>query len=427
VKRAAPALLAFSLAACVPPAKVQVPPAAPPPAARPEAAPAVRPEFRGVWVATVANIDWPSARGLPSGAQRAEMVAILERAAALNLNAVVLQVRPAADAIFPSVFEPWSEFLSGESGRAPDPPWDPLAAWVAEAHRRGLQLHAWFNPFRARHSSAKSPIPPGHIARRRPDLAREYGSQLWLDPGEEEVQAHALAVILDVVARYDVDGVHLDDYFYPYPVRDASGVEVDFPDGASFGRYVASGGALSRDDWRRWNVNRFIQRLYGDVHRVRPSVLVGVSPFGIWRPDRPQGVKGFNAYEKLFADARTWLERGWVDYLSPQLYWGSWQTEQSFSALLAWWAAQNPQGRHVWPGLIASRVGSPENGWPPSEIVEQIRASRGQSGVTGHVLFSMKALKNGQGGLGDLLRRDVYAERAPVPPSPWLAAPAPAR
>jgi uncharacterized lipoprotein YddW (UPF0748 family) len=194
-------------------------------------------EFRAAWVAAVGNIDWPSKRDLSTAEQKAELLAILDRAAELKLNVVILQVRPAADALYASAIEPWSEYLTGAMGKPPEPFYDPLAFAVAEAHRRGLELHAWFNPFRARHFSAKSPIAGSHISRRRPQWVRPYGKQLWLDPGEKGVQDYSLSVVMDVVKRYDIDGVHFDDYFYPYKEPDAAGRDLDFPDGLSWRRY----------------------------------------------------------------------------------------------------------------------------------------------------------------------------------------------
>jgi uncharacterized lipoprotein YddW (UPF0748 family) len=411
-------LAAALVAACVakPPSIVSGPRAVPLPARAAAPAGSCR-EMRGVWVATVGNFDWPSAPGLPAARQKQELVFLLDSLAALNANAVILQVRPAADALYPSALEPWSEVLSGTQGVAPEPLWDPLAFAIAEAHARGMELHAWFNPYRARPASSVSPAAASHVSRRRPDLVRAYGRQLWLDPGEEDVAAHSLAVILDVVKRYDVDGIHLDDYFYPYPEKDAAGNVVEFPDEPSFATYVASGGVLGREDWRRWNVNRFVKRLHDEVKAVKRGVRVGISPFGIWRPGRPAQVRGFDAYEEISADARTWLQRGWVDYLAPQLYWPIEQKEQSFPALLAWWAGQNVRERFLWPGLAANRVGVGEEGkgWPAREIAEQIRRTRAQPGASGHILFSARALLDNRAGLATELMKDVWAEPAELP------------
>ncbi len=415
--RRATAFAAVLLSGCGAPLPVPARVPAALPAGQPRAAVpgATCREFRGVWVATVGNIDWPSAPGLPSARQKQELAFLFDTLAALHANAVIFQVRPAADALYPSALEPWSEVLSGTQGVAPEPFWDPLAFAIAEAHARGMELHAWFNPYRAGPASSLFRAAATHVSRTRPDLVRAYGKQLWLDPGEEDVAARSLAVVLDVVRRYDVDGVHLDDYFYPYPEKDAAGNALEFPDGPSFGKYVASGGALGREDWRRWNVNRFVKRLHDEVKAAKPKVRVGISPFGIWRPGRPAQVKGFDAYEEISADARTWIQRGWVDYLAPQLYWPIDQKEQSFPALLAWWAAQTPKGSALWPGIAASRVGGDGKGWPAKEIAEQIRRTRAQPGATGHILFSARALLENRAGLSTELLKDVWAEPASLP------------
>jgi uncharacterized lipoprotein YddW (UPF0748 family) len=390
-------------------------------AADPGGVPPPQREFRGVWVATVDNIDWPSKRGLPADQQKEELLKILDRAAQLKLNAVIFQVRPACDALYASKYEPWSEYLTGQMGRAPDPYYDPLAFAVEEAHKRGLELHAWFNPYRAHHPSGKSPISEDHVSKTHPEIVRQYGRHLWLDPGERETQEHSLNVLMDVVKRYDIDGVHLDDYFYPYRERDESGSLIEFPDEPSWQRYRQSGGTLSREDWRRQNVNTFIQRVYRAVKKEKPWVKFGVSPFGIWRPGNPPQIKGFDPYAELYADARKWLVNGWLDYLVPQLYWPIAQTAQSYPVLLKWWVEQNPQGRHIWPGNYAGRVGDgSKTAWKADEIVKQIEATRRQPGATGNVFFSMKSLMENRGNLADRLISGPYAQPALVPACPWL-------
>ncbi|MFN2239155.1 MAG: glycoside hydrolase family 10 protein [Thermoanaerobaculia bacterium] len=380
-------------------------------------------EFRGVWVATVKNIDWPSRPGLSADLQKSELVAILDRAREMNFNAVIFQVRPAADALYRSRIEPWSEYLTGTMGR--DPGWDPLAFAVEEAHARGLELHAWINPYRARHRET-SPAAANHISVTHPHLVRAYGAYLWLDPGEDEVRAHTRSVVLDIVRRYQVDGIHLDDYFYPYPEKDASGATIPFPDDASWQRYRDSGGSLSRDDWRRENVNRLVQELWIDVHRADSSVKLGISPFGIWKPGNPAGVTGFDAREGLYADSRYWLQQGWVDYLSPQLYWPIASPDQSFSALLGWWLDQNSQGRHLWPGIITSRIANGQpNAFYPEEILHQIAMTR-TMGAGGTIQFSMKPLLENRAGIATRLSSTLYEEPALVPASPWLDSTPPA-
>lgn len=395
--------------------------AAAPVAAQP--APVPR-EFRAAWVATVANIDWPSAPGLPVAQQQDELRRLMDGAREMGLNALIFQVRPAADALYQSTLEPWSEFLTGQQGRPPEPFWDPLRFAVDEAHARGLELHAWFNPYRARFESRIGVASASHISRTRPALVKQYGRQLWMDPGEPAVRARTLAVVLDVVKRYDVDGIHLDDYFYPYPVERRRAV-VPFPDDASWTRYRRNGGALTRDDWRRENVNTLIRELYEGIRRTKPHVKFGISPFGIWRPGYPSSVRGFDAYTKLYADARKWLHEGWVDYFTPQLYWAIGAPAQSYPVLLRWWADENPRNRHLWVGNFTSRVTSSGSGWSPTEVLEQLRLTRRDPGAGGNVHFSMKTLLNNVRGLADSLSADLYAERALVPATPWLDATVP--
>ncbi|MBI3850328.1 MAG: family 10 glycosylhydrolase [Verrucomicrobia bacterium] len=371
-------------------------------------------EFRGAWVASVSNIDWPSQPGLSTAQQKAELVAILNRAAQLHLNAIILQVRPACDALYSSQLEPWSEYLTGTMGRPPSPYYDPLDFAVAEAHKRGLELHAWFNPFRARQSGAKSLVSAKHISRTRPELVRQYGKLLWLDPGEREVQDHSLRVVMDVVKRYDIDGVHFDDYFYPE--RGSTAGDSDFPDDRSWRRF-GTGGRLSREDWRRENVNTFIQRVYQSTKATKPWVKFGISPFGIWRPKNPAQIRGKDAYAELYADSRKWLANGWVDYFAPQLYWAIQPPEQSYPVLLKWWAEQNPKGRHLWPGMDATKVGGK---WTAEEIVKQVRLTRKQTRASGEIFWDMKSLMENRGRLASTLENDLFAQPALVPASPWL-------
>lgn len=380
-----------------------------------DAPPPPKREFRGVWVASVVNIDWPSKPGLSRSDQQREFLSLLDWTRQLHLNAVILQVRPSCDALYPSPYEPWCEFLSGTMGQPPEPYYDPLRFAIAEAHRRGLELHAWFNPFRARHHSAKSPIAPNHISRLRPDLVRKYDGHLWLDPGEPAVQAHTLRVILDVVKRYNIDGVHLDDYFYPY--RNAQGD--DFPDDPSWQDYLNGGGTLDRADWRRQNVDHFVAKVYREIKQRKPWVKFGISPFGIWRPGFPPQIRGKDAYAELYANSFKWFANGWLDYFSPQLYWKIDAPGQAYPVLLSWWAAQNFQDRHLWPGNNVSNIDYGE--WKPEEIVRQIQITRRVPKATGNVLFSARSLINHTNGLAEALLRHCYQEPALIPASPWLS------
>jgi uncharacterized lipoprotein YddW (UPF0748 family) len=378
-------------------------------------------EFRGAWIATVANKDWPSAPGLSVAQQKAELISLLDTAVRLKLNAVIFQVRPSCDAMYASPNEPWSAYLTGVQGQAPEPFYDPLAFAIEEAHRRGLELHAWFNPFRVRFSGAQWYPAPNSISRTHPEWVREYNGQEWLDPGEPAARAYVLRVIMDVVRRYDVDGVQLDDYFYPYPVPLGKGMDVPFPDGASWREFGMQSG-LSHTDWRRQNINQFIQNVYHSIKSVKPWVKFGVSPFGIWRPGNPPQIRGFDSYVNLFADSRLWLASGWVDYFSPQLYWPINAPQQSFPVLLNWWEQQNVRGRNLWPGLNAGDAGIK---FPAAEIANQIATTREQPGAGGDILFHLGSLANNPALAGAVAGE--YAQTALVPASPWLAASSPAK
>ena len=362
-------------------------------------------EFRAAWVATVHNIDWPSSPGLPAATQQAQLIAILDRARELKLNAILLQVRPMSDALYASPREPWSQFLTGRQGVAPG--YDPLEFAIREAHARGIELHAWINPFRAA-SNSKATLAANHVAKQHPEWVRTYGRQLWVDPGEPAAREYVLSIITDLVRRYDVDGVHIDDYFYPYPVKGAG----SFPDGATWERYGVKSG-MTRDDWRRDNINDFVRSMYRTVKSTKPSVQVGISPFGIWRPGVPATtIAQLDAYGQLFADSRKWLAEGWCDYLAPQLYWSIQPAKQSFPVLLDWWRAQS-RGKNVWPGIATDRIGSNR---PAKEIADQIALTRRGTNSPGHIHWSMKSLMRNQGGVADVLRNGPYAERAAATP-----------
>ena len=310
-------------------------------------------EFRAAWVATVANINWPSQVSLSAQEQKKEAIQLLDLLARHNYNAVIFQVRPQCDALYKSDLEPWSYYLTGSQGQAPDPFYDPLLFWIEQAHQRGLELHVWLNPYRAHHS-AGGPISKHSIVNTKPGLAVELeNGYWWLDPSKQKTQSHSYAVVLDIVKRYDIDGVHFDDYFYPYPSYNGNN---DFPDDDSYTNYQSSGGRLSRADWRRDHVNNFVRKVYRGIKQEKSHVKFGISPFGIWRPGHPPSIKGFDQYDQLFADAKLWLNKGWVDYFAPQLYWPINQIPQSFPLLLNWWKDQNLRHRHLWPGLSVGRL-----------------------------------------------------------------------
>ena len=403
-------LLAFALVAGrLPAAEATYVPGTvvPPPPAR---------EFRGAWIATVANIDWPSKPGLPVERQKQELISLLDRAAQLHFNAVLFQVRTVADALYASPLEPWSEYLTGIQGKTPEPAYDPLALAVAEAHKRGLELHAWFNPFRAAHPEAKSPPALNHVIRTHPEIIRHYGSQTWLDPGEPESQTRALNAVLDVLKRYDVDGIVFDDYFYPYPEKSWNGGSLEFPDDGSWKKYGAASG-LTRDNWRRANVNQFIKKVSESIKATKPWVQFGISPFGIWRPGVPMGIssKALDAYGKLYADARLWLANGWVDYLAPQLYWPIAQRELSFPVLLQWWREQNTKDHHVFAALNDAAVGSR---FSADEIARQIQTVRNLTSNSGEIHYHLRSVLDNSA-LATTVRTQ-YAQPALVPATSWL-------
>ena len=388
----------------------------PPRAALTGPPPAPEREFRGLWVATYHNLDWPSRPGLDSTQQKAELTAILDRAILLHLNAILLQVRPSCDALYDSKLEPWSPFLTGKMGLAPKPYYDPLAFAVAECHKRGLELHAWFNPFRVRARDDKTPATKSFVLNTHSELVRAAGDVLMLDPADPRSRGYTLGVIMDVVRRYDIDGVHLDDYFYPYPVKGYK--PADFPDDVQWQRYQKAGGKLSRGDWRRGNINTFVQLVYASVKKEKPWVKFGISPFGIWRPGRPAGVTaGLDSFDALFADSQAWLANGWVDYLSPQLYWPADDKEHSFAALLQWWSAQNPRHRHLWPGMQTDEWPG-FKGNPGAETAKEIELTRRQPGASGDVLWRAAFVMRGTGVAAALARS--FPAPALVPASPWL-------
>ncbi len=388
----------------------------PPAEERPQGAPPPAPmrEFRAAWVATVANINWPSKPGLPTATQKQEALALLDFLKDHHFNAVIFQVRPQADALYASELEPWSYYLTGAQGNAPDPYYDPLAFWTEEAHKRGLELHVWLNPYRAHHVSAGE-VEDASIVHKMPEsvvhLAEGYW---WFDPAMQSTQDHSAAVVMDIVRRYDIDGVHFDDYFYPYESYNDG---ADFPDDTSWTAYRESGGMLSRGDWRREHVNRFIERIYNEIKAEKRHVKFGLSPFGIWRPGYPESIAGLDQYDKLYADAKLWLNNGWIDYFTPQLYWPIAQIPQSFPVLLGWWQQENAQGRHLWPGMNVGRGGDEAN---LKEVTNQIMITRGMMPDSkGAVHWSISSLTR-HPMLAEGLLEGPYKRQALIPSSPWL-------
>ncbi len=372
-------------------------------------------EFRAAWIATVANINWPSKPGLSADEQRAEAISLLEYLQNNNFNAVIFQVRPQADALYASEIEPWSYYLTGQQDKAPEPFYDPLAFWIEESHKRGMELHAWLNPYRAHHTTGKE-ISNRSVVRTNPELVYLLKEGFWwMDPSLKATQDRTSKVVMDIVKRYDVDGIHFDDYFYPYPSYNG---DKDFPDDKSWNEYLRNGGKLSRGDWRRESVNKLIQRLYQEIKTEKKHVKFGLSPFGIWRPGYPASVEGFDQYDKLYADAKLWLNKGWIDYFTPQLYWPINKPGQSFPVLLGWWQSENTLQRHLWPGIS---IGTDKNGIANNqEILSEIMISRGMLPKSqGIVHWNVSSLTKNPT-LTQALREGPYKQPALIPASPWL-------
>lgn len=376
-------------------------------------------EFRAAWIATVGNIDWPSKRGLTAQQQQQEFIHHLDFLQKNGFNAVFVQIRPAADAFYPSVFEPWSQYLTGKQGQAPFPKYDPLQFMIDETQKRNMEFHAWFNPFRALINSRVNPNPANHATLKNPDWIINYGGKAYFDPGNPQTRNYILKIILDVVKRYDIDGVHIDDYFYPYKIAGQV-----FNDQNSFNKYNSKN--LSLEDWRRANVNLFISQLYYQIKQEKKWVKFGVSPFGIWRNKKndPLGseTNGSSCYDDLYSDVRLWIQEEWVDYILPQLYWEHGHRLAAFDILLPWWN-KNKGNRHLYIGLgvyrmIQAKANTAYHG--PQEILKQIKASRTE-GTQGVSLYSISNFQKIPKNLEDSLRISYFNHIAIPPPMPWLS------
>lgn len=348
-------------------------------------------EFRGVWIATVNNIDWPSAPGLPVETQKRELTQLIERIERLNLNVVIFQVRPASDAFYPSEIEPWSHFLTGKQGLAPSSSFDPLAFAIELCHSKGMELHAWFNPFRVRNNGYYE-LAPGSFAAKNPQYTHLFDNKLFLDPGIPQVRTHIIKVIMEVVRKYDIDAIHFDDYFYPYPIRGRK-----YPDIATFSTYGKNFYPNKLSDWRRDNINKFIAALHDSIKAVKPSVKLGVSPFGVWRnksddPNGSPGVKATTSYDDLYADVYKWLANDWIDYVIPQLYWEQGNRFGDFTVLAKWWN-DHCFGKPLYLGqALYKSAGDTKVFTNPTEISDQISILRKFNNVGGFAFYSASQL-----------------------------------
>jgi uncharacterized lipoprotein YddW (UPF0748 family) len=365
-------------------------------------------ELRGAWISTVYNGTWPSRTGLSATEAKAELLGIFDALAGARMNTVFFQVRAESDAVYASTIEPWSRFLTGKQGQ--DPGWDPLAFAVEEGHKRGLEVHAWLNPYRGL-VSTQIEVAASHVTKMLPAATRAYGNLLWMDPGVPEVRAHILDVVRDIVLRYDVDGIHFDDYFYPYPVAGET-----FDDAVPYAAYKSGGGTLSKDDWRRSNVDTLVRETSELVTQTRASVRFGVSPFGIYRPGIPAGITGLDAYATLYCDPVRWMDEGWVDYLAPQLYWPTTQAAQAFGKLVAWWAGIAKSGRSIFVGHDATKAGT--TAWSLEEYDAQMKlvAAERPHGARGSIFFSAKPLVTDHAGLRSALASAHWKTPAATPP-----------
>lgn len=380
-------------------------------------------EFRAVWVASVENIDWPSKKGLSADEQKAEFIHLLDMHKRNGMNAIVMQIRPAGDAFFPSQYEPWSEYLNGKQGLPPTPYYDPLQFMIEETHKRGMEFHAWLNPYRAVFNIHTSSIAPSHITKIHPDWFLTFGTVKYFNPGLPQVRQHVARIVKDLVQRYDIDGIHMDDYFYPYRIPGK-----DFPDEKTFREY---GHGMNKEDWRRSNCDSIIKLIYETITANSSRVKFGVSPFGVWRnkdkdPDGSNTKAGQTNYDDLYADILLWLQKGWIDYVVPQLYWERGHKLCDFDTLLDWWS-NHTYGRQLYIGQAIYRAGTNAAWRDKNELPNQIKKIRSNSNTQGSVYFSSKNFDNNPNGWSDSLRRNYYALPALVPPMPWVDSIPPAK
>lgn len=374
-------------------------------------------EFRGAWIATVANIDWPSNRNLTSQQQQEELITMLDAFALCNLNAVIIQIRPTSDAFYFSNIEPWSHWLTGKQGQKPDPYYDPLEFITAEAHKRFMEVHVWLNPYRVTSSGDLSVLHEEHLYYKNKDLFVKYGNRYYFNPGLDETRDYLNQVVRDVVERYDIDAVHFDDYFYPYREKNQ-----EFPDQDTFEKYPRGFETGQKNDWRRNNVNMIIAELQRTIKSIKPWVDFGISPFGVWRNNNvdPRGSAtqaGIQNYDDLYADILLWLKQGQIDYVAPQLYWEIGKKVADYEILAKWWS-ENSYGKNLYIGLYASKLGDKSiKAWcTGNELIRQLNENKKHSEIDGVMYYSAsRFLKNPQG-LLDSLQQNYYKYPA-LPPA----------
>ncbi|SNS18504.1 Uncharacterized lipoprotein YddW, UPF0748 family [Anaerovirgula multivorans] len=376
-------------------------------------------EFRATWISTVYNLDWPSKKGLTKEQQQEEFTTLLDQLQEAGLNAVIVQVKPTADSFYPSKYGPWSEYLTGVQGE--NPGYDPLAFMIEEAHQRNMEFHAWFNPYRVSVKDDINSLAPNHPAKNNPSWVVSYREQLYYNPGIPEVRAFVKDSIMEVVRNYPIDGVHLDDYFYPYPVKD-----LDFPDDALY-KISKRHPMETKEEWRRSNINEFIEDLYNSIKNEKRQVKFGVSPFAVWRNQDidPLGSAtraGVTSYDSLYADTKLWVEEGWLDYIAPQIYWYFGYAPAPYEVVLNWWAElTQDKDIHLYVGQAAYKAQPEESPWGnPYEILNQIDYNRNIGSAEGSIFFRAKSIVNNPLNLKQNLKSTVYKEPALTPEMPWL-------
>ena len=373
-------------------------------------------EFRGVWVATVDNIDWPARGKWDSEAQKAEFIRLLDFHKRNGMNAVIVQIRPAADAFYASPYEPWSQWLTGVQGKTPQPWYDPLQFMITEAHKRNMAFHAWLNPYRANFNIRSASIAASHPVKQHPEWFVTYGNTMYFNPGVTDAKKHVIKVVRDIVKRYDIDAIHMDDYFYPYRIAGK-----EFPDEAA---YRKSGSRLNKEDWRRDNVNTIIQELSDAIKEEKPWCQFGISPFSVWR-NKSRDARGSNTqagqtnYDDLYADVLLWMKEGWIDYVAPQLYLEIGHDKIDYNTILKWWV-DNSYDTHIYIGHGIYRAGSNTTWRNPNEIPNQIKALRKYPQVKGSIFYSSKSFNNNPNGWNDSLRNNYYRIPATIPEMDWL-------
>ena len=370
-----------------------------------------KPEFRGVWIATVDNIDWPSKGNFNSDSQKVEFIKLLDMHQRNGLNALIVQVRPCTDAFYPSQYEPWSEWLTGVQGQPPSPWYDPLEFMITETHKRNMVFHAWMNPYRAEFNPQNDALSATHITKLHPEWFLSYGDKRYFDPGNREAQQYVVEVVKDIVSRYEVDAIHFDDYFYPYPLPGKS-----FPDDATYKLY---GNGSSREDWRRANTDSIISLLHTAIKKENSKCQFGISPFGVWRNADKDPVNGsktngsLSNYDNLYADILLWLKNGWIDYVAPQLYWEIGHGRAPYEVLLNWWG-KHTYGKKCYIGLGIYKARSNAAWSNVNQLPRQIEALRNTPNINGMVFYSSKIFEKNPNGWSDTLRLNYFKTAVPA-------------